>query len=156
MHWNCWTGPSSKATTQPTIDRPNPYYEWCKICHCLCDAYESEVIFINDTLRLKYDKIYCNPEYEFLIGFDSIVDNRCPLGAVCVWEGNAGITITIKSKHKLDSYFRLNTHDRFLTDTVVDGLRYELIDLLPYPEINKDYSPDEYELLLYISWSSNI
>jgi hypothetical protein len=70
---------------------------------------------------------------------------------VCVWEGNAGITITLKSGQDRYSHFRLNTHDRFLTDTVVDGLRYDLINVLPYPEINKNYSPDEYELILYIS-----
>jgi hypothetical protein len=120
-------------------------------CDCLCAAYESEEIFINDTLRLKFNEIYCNPEYEFLIGFDSIRDNRCPLGAVCVWEGNAGITITIKSKHQRYTRFRLNTHERFLTDTLVNGLHYELINVLPYPEINKDYALEDYELLLYIS-----
>ena len=120
-------------------------------CDCLCSAYESEQVQINDTLRLKYNEIYCNPEYEFLIGFDSLADNRCPLGAVCIWEGNAGITITLKSRYHVYSSFRLNTHSRFLTDTLVDGLRFELIDVLPYPEINKDYSPEDYQLLLYIS-----
>lgn len=120
-------------------------------CDCLCSAYESEQVHINDTLRLKYTEIYCNPEYEFLIGFDSLEDSRCPLGAVCIWEGNAGITITFKSRSQAYSSFRLNTHSSFLTDTLVDGLRFELIDVLPYPEINKDYAPEDYELLLYIS-----
>ena len=120
-------------------------------CDCLCSAYESEQVQVNDTLRLKYNEIYCNPEYEFLMGFDSLADNRCPLGAVCVWEGNAGVSITLRSKHRAYSSFRLNTHNRFLTDTLVDGLRFELIDVLPYPEINKDYNSGDYELLLYIS-----
>jgi len=120
-------------------------------CDCLCSAYGSEQFRINDTLQLKYNEIYCNPEYEFLIGFDSLADNRCPLGAVCIWEGNAGITITLKSRNRVYSSFRLNTHSRFLTDTIVNGLRFELIDVLPYPEINKDYSPEDYQLLLYIS-----
>lgn len=120
-------------------------------CDCLCSAYESEQVLLNDTLKLKYNEIYCSPEYGFLMGFDSIADNRCPLGVTCVWEGNAGVTITLKSRHDQYSTFRLNTHDSFLSDTVVDGLRFELIAVLPYPEINKNYSPDEYEVLLYIS-----
>ena len=120
-------------------------------CDCYCSAYESEELFINDTIQLSYSEIYCNSEYEFLIGFDSLADNRCPLGVTCIWEGNAGVTIRLKNANDQYSSFRLNTHDRFLTDTLVDGLRYELISVFPYPEINKTYSPDEYKLLLYIS-----
>ena len=38
-----------------------------------------------------------------------------------------------------------------LTDTLVNGLRFELIDLLPYPEVKRDYQLDDYTLHLLIS-----
>ena len=100
---------------------------------------------------MKYSEFYCNPDNEIRLSFDSLSDSRCPNGAVCFWEGNASFRITVKSDSNESNSFKLNTYGKFLTDTVVNGLHYELIDILPYPKIGKDYQLDDYILQLIIS-----
>jgi hypothetical protein len=34
---------------------------------------------------------------------------------------------------------------------LINGIRYELIDVLPYPEVDQDYQLDDYTLQLIIS-----
>ena len=120
-------------------------------CGCFCSSYDAEELMLNDTVDLKYSELYCNPEYELRLSFDSILDSRCPIGAACIWEGNAQVKLQVLQSGKSTSTFWLNTHISYLTDTLVNGIRYELIDLLPYPEVGKDYSLDDYILQLKIS-----
>lgn len=44
-----------------------------------------------------------------------------------------------------------DAEDLTLNDTVANDLRFELIDVLPYPEADKDYQLDDYILLMHIS-----
>jgi len=63
-----------------------------------------------------------------------INDSRCPEGAMCSWEGNASVEFHLTTKReKYD--FTLDTHrpPNFKNDTVIEGVKYELIDVLPYP-----------------------
>jgi hypothetical protein len=120
-------------------------------CKCFCSDYDAKELILNDTVELKYSGLYCNPEYEIRLSFDSISDSRCPTGAVCVWEGNASVRLIIQNTANDSTTFRLNTHGSLLSDTLVGGLHFELIDLLPYPELNKEYSLDDYTLQFLIS-----
>jgi hypothetical protein len=120
-------------------------------CNCFCSSYDAEELTLNDTIDLRYSELYCNPEYEIRLSFDSIHDSRCPIGAVCIWEGNARVKLHVQQSGKSHSTFWLNTHISYLTDTLINGIRYELIDLLPYPEEGKDYSLEDYTLQLLIS-----
>ena len=120
-------------------------------CDCYCSEYDAEDQVLNDTIDLKYGQLYCNSEQELRLSFDSISDSRCPIGAICVWEGNASVRLLIKQGGDEDITFRLNTHGMYMTDTLVNGLRYELIDLLPYPEIEQENQAEDFILQLLIS-----
>ena len=120
-------------------------------CNCFCSDYEAKELILNDTVDLKFSRLYCNPEYEIRLSIDSISDSRCPIGAMCFWEGNASVKFVIADKWDSVDTFRLNTFGSYLSDTLVGGLRYELVDLLPYPEIGKDHSLDDYTLQVLIS-----
>lgn len=126
-------------------------HKGCENCRCYCSAYDVEELVLNDTIDLKYSTRYCNPEYEIRLGFDSIIESRCPSGAICVWEGNASVKFLIKQEGENDATITLNTYGGYLNDTLVNGIRYELINLLPYPEIDMEYSLDDYTLQVYIS-----
>jgi len=119
-------------------------------CNCICSEYDAKELTLNDTLNLKYSELYCNPEYEFRLSFDSLSDGRCPIGAMCIWEGNARIKFIVQQSGE-SSAFWLNTHVSMQSDTVINGIRYELIDLLPYPVVDKDYQLDDYILQILIS-----
>lgn len=120
-------------------------------CNCFCSKYDLEELKLNDTIDLKYGQLYCNSEQELRLSFDSISDSRCPIGAWCIWEGNASVRLLIKQAGEEDITFRLNTHGNNLTDTLVNGLRYKLIDLLPYPELEQENQAEDFILQLIIS-----
>jgi len=124
--------------------------EWQR-CGCFCFAYDAEELKVNETIDLKYSKLYCNSGSEIRLSFDSISDSRCPIGAMCVWEGNGAVKLHVQQSGQDPASFWLNTHPNFLNDTVVNGIRYELIDLLPYPEVGKDYQLDDYTVQLLIT-----
>ena len=128
-------------------------YSGCELFQrdCYCSNYAAEELTLNDTVELRYSELYCNSKHEFRLSFDSLSDGRCPIGMLCLWEGNARVKLIIQQPGKNISTFWLNTFDGFLTDTTVYGIRYELIDLLPYPEVDKDYSLDDFILHLKIS-----
>jgi len=116
-----------------------------------CSDYSTEDLSLNEIVDFNYSELYCLSQYDLSLSFDSLNDSRCPIGAACVWEGNARVKLHIKQSRKGTSTFWLNTHSSFLTDTVVNGLHFELIDVLPYPEVDVDYSLDDIILQLKIS-----
>ena len=116
-----------------------------------CSDYGAEDLTLNETVDFKYSELYCNSKYELRLSFDSLSDGRCPIGAWCIWEGTARVKLHVQQSGKKTISFWLNTHSSLLTDTIVNGLRFELIDLLPYPEVDVDYSLDDYILQLKIS-----
>lgn len=115
-----------------------------------CSGYNIEQLKLNQTVELEYGKVYCNPEYNIRISFDSIQDSRCPMDVICIWEGNGRAKIHLQESGK-SSKFWLNTFDNFLTDTIINGLHFELMGILPYPHTDKDYQLEDYKVHLLIS-----
>ena len=127
-------------------------FSGCEDKHCsCCSSYDAVELMLNDTVQLKYNELYCNPEYELQLSFDSLSDSRCPIGAYCIWEGTASVKLHVQNSDGKATSFWLNTHNSFLTDTIVNGIRYEFIDLFPYPKVDMDYSLDDYILQMIIS-----
>lgn len=116
-----------------------------------CSGYYAEELKLNDTIELRYRELYCNPEFEIRLTVDSIQDSRCPIGAMCIWEGNGRVKINLLHDG-ISSSFWLNTHENFLQDTVIDGLKYELTDLLPYPEVDQEYQLEDARVFMRISY----
>ena len=73
------------------------------------------------------------PEEGLSIGFESVLeDSRCPLGAVCIWEGNARIVVRIGKWGDRDTTAQLST---FLAPREAVYLNYmvRLLALEPVP-----------------------
>ena len=116
-----------------------------------CSNFDIEELPLNETLDMRYSELYCNAEYEIRLSFDSLQDSRCPIGATCIWEGNARVQFIFKQGQENPSRFWLNTHGNFPSDTTIDGIRFELLDVLPYPDVDKDYQLEDYILQIHIS-----
>jgi hypothetical protein len=116
-----------------------------------CSNFDIEELPLNETLDMRYSELYCNAAYEIRLSFDSLQDSRCPTGAMCIWEGNGRIQLILRKGDEDPIRFWLNTHVNFLSDTVIKGLRFELVEMLPYPEVDKDYQREDYILQLRIS-----
>ena len=115
-----------------------------------CSGYSIEQLQLNQAVDLAYGNVYCNPEYNIRISFDSIQDSRCPMDVICIWEGNGRAKIHLQESGN-SSKFWLNTFSNFLTDTVINGLHYELMGILPYPHSDKEYQLEDYKVQVLIS-----
>ena len=61
------------------------------------------------------------------ICFQSVInDSRCPVGAICIWEGNAVIAVDVWKGFKKHG-IRLNTNAGFQTDTSIGNLYVSLM-----------------------------
>ena len=117
----------------------------------VCEG-ETIHMLMNDTMEMQIGKVYCNQGNGIRLECDSLVgDSRCPMGAVCVWEGNAELSFILEQESDQLFEFSLNTNPAFRTDTTINGLRYELLDLLPYPllDMNPDTVDYTVQLIVY-------
>jgi hypothetical protein len=118
---------------------------------CYCDNYDAQELPLNENFEMKFGETYCNPEHRFRLNIDSIQDGRCPIGVYCIWEGNARVYLNLEEKKEGNSKFFLNTVNGFLHDTTIHGIRFELIGLDPYPDIDFDYPQEVYVATMLIS-----
>ena len=105
---------------------------------------------LNDTVQMRFGQWYSHKMPCFQLQFDSLIsDGRCPVGLLCFWEGNAEVRIRMEAGE--NHFFTLNTHNTFRTDTVLEGYRVQLIDLLPYPVYQVEVAPGDYTAVMVIS-----
>jgi hypothetical protein len=92
------------------------------------------------------------------ICLDSVLeDSRCPVGALCIWQGRAvaKFSFTVDKDQRPVTLATLDLPSigipRFPSDTILMGYKIELVNLLPYPEINKSHDISEYRAELKIT-----
>ena len=99
----------------------------------------------NDTLRIgkiteiELGRTVENAEYGISLRVKNIYESRCPIGVMCVWEGNASVELQLTTP-KGTYNFTLDTHypPNFKNDTVIEGIKYQLRNVLPYPVHGKE------------------
>ena len=113
--------------------------------------FDSIQMALNDTIKMQIGEVYCNQANGIRLECDSLVgDSRCPVGAACVWEGNAELSFILEQDSDQLHEFNLNTNPEFRTDTTINELRYKLVDLIPYPELDIERNLDDYSILLIV------
>ena len=100
----------------------------------LLASCSKEKLKIDDIIEIKMGKAVYNPRYGLLLGVVNVDDDSCPIGAVCFWEGNAAVQLHLKTtKSKYDFTLDTQLAPPFKNDTIIEGIKYQLIDVLPYP-----------------------
>lgn len=136
-----------------------------KACITLYPSYSYKNVFItefadfdnliNDTIYLAYRDCLYEPENQFYICLDSILnDSRCPAGAYCIWEGNAEVRFKFEKLNENPILFNLNTYRSFTTDTIIDGYKFTLLGLSLYPSVDHRVSQKvlKAKLLVQKNW----
>lgn len=118
---------------------------------CYCDNNDTQELPLNESFDMKFGEAYCNPEHRIILNFESFHDGRCPAGVWCVWAGLAQVTFSLVDKKEGHSEFVLNIGDGIRTDTTIHGIRYELLGLEPYPNIDVEYPQSVYTATVLIS-----
>lgn len=100
------------------------------------------------------------PDEKVLVGdlplelhFETIAeDSRCPLDAVCIWEGEAVAELRLSSPDRDAENVRLHTRHSPFGPSVVEhaDLFVHLLDVMPYPKSTIPIDPADYRLTLIV------
>ena len=89
-----------------------------------------------DTLTLKVGQQRTAPNSKLRIKFISVIeDSRCPVGANCIWEGNAKIRVQVTGQRST-KVFEFNTTLGPKGD-MLDGWAITLEELIPVPRADR-------------------
>ena len=98
----------------------------------------------DDTLKVYFGDTLSNSDENIWITFDSLLnDSRCPINVVCIWEGNAEVSILV-SNNEYIRQVRLNTFPDFKYKKDVFGYNISLIDVMPFPHTDSLYVEENY------------
>jgi hypothetical protein len=96
-------------------------------------GYGDEVAVDGSVVRLAFGQV--------------LSDSRCPVDAVCVWQGNAEVEVGIRAGMGPTIPLRMNTG---LDPRSADwqGIRVTLVDLMPAPRTDVRIEPEDYSVRL--------
>lgn len=82
-----------------------------------------------------------------------VEDSRCPTGTVCVWEGQAVVSLQAVAPGGTAEPFTLTLRagDEALATKVVAGHRFTVIDLVPHPDPRIRIDPSKYTVTLRVA-----
>ena len=96
------------------------------------------VVNIGEEFKLPVTKSVYEPDAKILMTFDKVIaDSRCPEGAVCFWEGEAIIEVSVVIKSKDYGTFKLSTRPS-ASMIYVGEYSISLNALYPYPKLNSE------------------
>ncbi|UCF06080.1 MAG: hypothetical protein JSV33_03350 [bacterium] len=106
---------------------------------------------LNEPIVIRYNHIVLIKEERLLIKFKNVTEGRCPIGVHCFWEGQAiGDFLLIKpnvGRGIASPIIRPGMRpDSDYQDFADDALGYRLflLELNPYPHIDKPTNPKDY------------
>lgn len=86
---------------------------------------------------------------KFGLSFDAVLnDSRCPVGLVCVWEGNAEVKLRFFKEGEILSY-TLNTY-LSPNELTYENYKIKILELLPVPKLDQKIEAENYRLKLLI------
>jgi hypothetical protein len=104
-------------------------------------------IRIDQVIKINLEKLH--------IKFTSVLeDSRCPKGEQCMTQGNGKIELELILEEKESSSVSLNTAPG-LSEVDYHGYTVHLISLNPYPVMNQDVRPEDYEAVLEVTLTNN-
>jgi len=106
---------------------------------------------LNQELTLKTGDVRNLNPNNLSIKVLNISDSRCPTGVVCVWQGEATVTLEVKESPSFDQAIGTLILSTFHqpVDTV-SGYIFRLIDVLPYPVYGVEVPEKDKKVVLKI------
>jgi len=86
------------------------------------------------------------------LGFERVAeDSRCPIDALCVWEGDATLVVSLRAASGERQWFELHTGGDRPRETSFAGYTVRLIDLLPAQRSDRAIPPADYRATLVVT-----
>lgn len=85
-----------------------------------------------------------------IVRFDTVAeDSRCPADANCVWQGRAVVILSVAVSRRSTSV-QLASDPSTARVASVNDLRFEFLQLAPYPWLSRPTQPGEYVLTIHV------
>jgi len=103
---------------------------------------EINTLKIGEVTEIKIGETVENSHLGLLLRVESVNDSRCPIGVVCAWQGIVYVNFHLTTKTSeysftLDGMYGMYPYPPFVgQDTIIEGIKYQLTDVLPYPDIS--------------------
>lgn len=89
------------------------------------------------------------------VGFSAVpLDCRCPMGALCFWEGDAVADMWAERPLRPRADFKLHSNPTFDQDTKYEGYKIFLAAVNPYPIIDFNIDPNDYVVTVLVTKTS--
>lgn len=106
---------------------------------------------VNKEIEIRAGDSVILSDIGLIIKFNSVLgDSRCPIDAICVWEGNAEVSLDFKNSNGDALSTKLNTSLAPREISFFD-LTIFLKDLVPYPRLDTVIDPTDYIVTLLIT-----
>ncbi|MDR1761039.1 MAG: hypothetical protein LBR55_01170 [Bacteroidales bacterium] len=102
---------------------------------------------IGKTTEIKSGNTACNAPYDLSLQVVSVNDGRCPEGVTCFWEGEATVEFQLVTKSGKHTFI-LSEHPRATNDTIIEGFKYQLKNVTPYPVHGEEQLIKTVEILI--------
>jgi hypothetical protein len=95
---------------------------------------------IGEITEIKLGETAKNSRLGLSLRFEDLSDSRCPTNAVCVWAGMADVRLrlTTKTGEYVFALGKEGLGGPSCDGVVIEGMRYYLEDVLPYPSANEE------------------
>jgi hypothetical protein len=122
----------------------------CLILLCACQTNTT----LPSSLTMKWHETRTFEEANLEVRFETVKDSRCPINAVCVWEGDGVATFNLKdlSTGTIQT-LELHTNQSIGSDSVkLTGITVRMFELNPFPgAVDASKLPEAYTVLLSLS-----
>lgn len=86
------------------------------------------------------------------LGFERVAeDSRCPIDALCVWEGDATVVLSLRGASSEPVSFELHTGGGRPREAGFAGYTVRLVSLLPAVRSDRAISPADYRATLIVT-----
>jgi hypothetical protein len=118
-------------------------------CLLLCACQTN--VPLPSTIALKWHEIRTFEEAKLEVRFENVTDSRCPMNALCIWEGDgvASFKLTDLSTGATQT-LELHTNQSVGSDSVkLAGITVRMLELNPFPGTpNMPKLPESYTVTL--------
>ena len=80
-----------------------------------------------------------------------IDDSRCPLGVLCIWEGDAVGLVSARLPFREQKDFDLHTYRSYQWKVTYHNYEVTLVNISPYPYIDSPIPPEDYVVTLTVA-----
>ena len=98
------------------------------------------------------DDIIVYEEGDIQVLLIDVNDYRCPVNVVCLWEGNAEVSLRLNHGNETEDFI-LHTlgYDEYPDHATVLSLEIELLEVLPLPFEGMTYDLEDYTVNIHVT-----